>query len=571
MLDNCEHLITSCAELAETLLRAGTELHILATSREALGISGETVWHVPSLSLPPPSSSLSPEALLEYEAVRLLVERVAAVEPTFAITTANAATVAEVCYRLDGIPLAIELAAARIKVLSVEQINVRLNDRFRLLTGGSRTAGGAAADTRSDGRLELRPAFGDGTASVVSAVGVRGGWTLEAAEDVCSGEGVQKDEVLDLLSRLVDKSLVNVEEGAFGDRRYRFLETVRQYGQVRLLRSGEAERLRELHLAFFFELARRAEPELQRADQVIWLNRLLLEHDNLRAALDWCLAAPGHNEEGLELAAALFWFWTKRGYFGEGRQWLTRALSVDTRRSPALRAKALIGLSHMAFFLGDYAGMREYLEESLALGRQAEDMWAVSFSLLMQSALALAGGNLDGAAELAAEARAAAMAGGHLWLEGGSLMFLALCAQSMDDYERAGPLYEEALVRHRRTGDKWTIGMTLSNVAALRVLQGQYDVAKHLGAEAIRLNQELSDHRGTAWCLEAFAAAEAAQSEAAAGGALVGSFGRIARKSGLSLTTLNQVISGFGTLTERGSPWAIARFRLHYPTAGRCR
>jgi non-specific serine/threonine protein kinase len=322
--------------------------------------------------------------------------------------------------------------------------------------------------------------------------------------------------MVNLLSRLVDKSLVNVEKDAIGNYRYRFLETVRQYGQERLLRSGEAERLRELHLAFFFEFARRAEPELQRPDQVMWLNRLQLEHDNLRAALEWRLAAdPRDDDKGLELAAVLFWFWTKRGYFGEGFQWLTRALSVDNRRSPALRAKALIALSHMTFFLGDYAGTGVLLEESLALARHSEDLWAVSFSLLMQSVVAQAGGNLEAAAKFAAEAHAAAIAGGHLFLQGGSLMFLALCSQAMDDFERAGRFYEQSLVRLRPTGDKWIIGMALFNVAGLRVQQGQYDEAKNLGAEAIRLNQELSDHRGTAWCLEAFAAAEAAQSEAA--------------------------------------------------------
>ena len=425
------------------------------------------------------------------------------------------AIVAEVCHRLDGIPLAIELAAARIKVLSVEQINVRLKDRFRLLTGGSRTAGA---------RQRTLEATVDWSYDLLSEMERRllcrlsvfaGGWTLEAAENVGSGEGIEKDEILDLLSRLVDKSLVNVEEDATGNRRYRFLETVRQYGQVRLLRSGEAERLRELHLTFFFEFARRAEPELQRPDQMRWLNRLQLEHDNLRAALDWCLAVPEHGEKGLELAAALFWFWTKRGYFGEGRQWLARTLSLDSRQSTALRAKAIIALSHMAFFLGHYADMRAYLEESLALGRQAEDMGLISFSFFMQSVLAMASGNIEETARLAAEANAAAIAGGHLWLEGGSLMLLALCTQFFGDYEGAGLLYDEALVRHRRTGDKWTIGITLSNIAGLRVQQGHYAEAKVVGAEAIRLNQELSDHRGTAWCLESLAAAEAAQGKAA--------------------------------------------------------
>ena len=514
VLDNCEHLIGACAELAEALLRAGPGVHILATSREALSISGETVWHVQSLSVPAHAQALSPEALLEYEAVRLFIERSAAVDPTFAITNANTITVAEVCHRLDGIPLAIELAAARLKVLSLEQINIRLKDRFRLLTGGSRTAGA---------RQRTLEATVDWSYDLLTEVERRllcrlsvftGGWTLEAAEEVCSGEGIEREEMLNLLARLVDKSLVNVEKNANADCRYRFLETVRQYGQVRLLRSGEAERLRELHLAFFFDFARHAEPELQRPGQVLWLTRLQQEHDNLRAALDWCLAAAP-SDKGLELAAALFWFWTKRGFFGEGRQWLERALSVDSRRSATLRAKALIALSNMTFFLGDYAGTAVLLEESLALARHSEDLWAVSFSLLMQSAIANASGNTEVPAKLAAEARAAAVAGRHLWLEGSSLMFLALCAQYMDDYERAGPLYDEALVRLRRTGDKWLIGMVLNNIAQLRILQGQYDMAKIPNAEAIRLNQELSDHRGTAWCLEAFALAEAAQSEAA--------------------------------------------------------
>ena len=228
VLDNCEHLIAACAQLAEALLRAAPRLSILATSREGLGITGETIWRVPSLSLPDPPHAASAETLRQYDAVRLFLERSAAVDPEFSVTRANAAMVAQVCHRIDGIPLAIELAAARLKVLSIEQINARLNDRFRLLTGGSRTAVARqrTLEATVDWSYDL---LSDSERRLLRRLSVfAGGWTIEAAEDVSSGEGIGRNEVLDLLSRLVDKSLVNVDNDIDGSRRYRFLETVRQ-------------------------------------------------------------------------------------------------------------------------------------------------------------------------------------------------------------------------------------------------------------------------------------------------------------------------------------------------------
>jgi non-specific serine/threonine protein kinase len=383
VLDNCEHLITATAQLAETVLRAADQVHVLATSREALGLAGETVWRVPSLSLPVPSQSGPAGELLEYEAVRLFVERAKSVETAFDASESNAATVVEICRRLDGIPLAIELAAARLKVPSLEQINERLNDRFHLLTGGSRTALArqrtleATVDwsynllTRPERRLLCR-------LSVFS-----GGWTLDAAEEVCSGGSIKKRQMLDPLSRLVDKSLVSVEQD--GDRRYRFLETVRQYARERLLGSGEAGRVRDLHLDFFLALVRRAEPELKRTDQASWLNRLQREHDNLRSALEWSLVRPEAGAEALALSSALFWFWLKRGYLSEGQQWLDRALAADSNADPALRAHALIGLSHMMWFQGNYANMCVPLEESVAIGRRIGDLKITAFSLFIQA------------------------------------------------------------------------------------------------------------------------------------------------------------------------------------------
>ena len=313
VLDNCEHLITACAHFVDALLRAADRVCILATSREGLGITGETVWRVPSLSLPDLSEAASVETLLRHDAVRLFIERASAVDSTFAFTAANAAAVAEVCVRLDGIPLALELAAARVKVLSIAQIHARLNDRFRLLTGGSRTA---VARQRT---LEATVEWSYGLLSGAERRLMRrlsvfaGGWTMEAAEDVTSDNAAERDDVLESLSRLVDKSLANVESDSEGNRRYHFLETVRQYARERLFESGEAERLRDRHLAFFHDLVRRAEPELTRADQIAWLNRLQREHDNLRLALEWCLAAPERGVQSMELAGALCWFWLKRG------------------------------------------------------------------------------------------------------------------------------------------------------------------------------------------------------------------------------------------------------------------
>jgi len=511
VLDNCEHLIASCAQLAETLLQASTNLRILATSREALGVPGESVWRVPSLSAPESGQALFAEELLRYEAIRLFAERAGAAVPSFKVTPGNIAAVAEICHRLDGIPLAIELAAARLNVLSVEQVDARLKDRFRLLTGGSRTAMARqrTLEATVDWSYEL---LTETERQLLCRLSVfAGGWTLEAAEDVCSGNGIEREETLDLLSHLVDKSLVNVEEGAIGNRRYRFLETVRQYARERLLRSGDAERMRDRHFGFFFELGQRADLELTRADQVAWLNRLEMEHDNLRSALDWCLATPDRCDKALEFAASLCWFWVQRGYFSEGREWLERALKGESRRSPSLRAKALIGLSHMTLFLGDYVRTLVQLEESAALGRTARDPWAVGFSLLTQGVVA-AWGNCDfaKAAKLADEAQPAAIESGDFRLQGLALEFTAFVAQEKGDHDRLAQLFEDALALLRPNGDKWAMAITLMDFANFRVVHGHYAQAKVALGEMIGLYKELGDLGGFAWGLETLAAVQAA-------------------------------------------------------------
>ena len=501
ILDNCEHLITACAQFVDAFLRGADRACVLATSREGLGITGETVWRVPSLSLPDTTQAISAETLLDHDAVMLFVERAAAVDPSFTITAHNAATVSDVCIRLDGIPLAIELAAARVKVLSLEQIQTRLNDRFRLLTGGSRTA---VARQRT---LEATVDWSYGLLSGAERRLLRrlsvfaGGWTMEAAEQVTADNPDERDDVLESLSRLVDKSLANVERDGDGSRRYHFLETVRHYARERLVESGEAGRVRDRHVAYFHALALRAEPELTRAGQVAWLNRLQREHDNLRQALDWCLAAPGRSEQSVEFAAALFWFWLKRSCLREGHERMERTLSAAGPVPAALRARALMSLGSMTFFRGDFARAQILLEESAALGLAAGDGSVVAVARGISALAALELGDLAACARLAAEGLAAGQDSTAPLSHGPALSSLAYLAMHEGDLERAGGLHEEILERARQQGEKWGLGIVLSDLALLRVVQQRHQEARAFCAEGIAVYQELEDPLGIAWCL----------------------------------------------------------------------
>src|SRR5208282_6012716 len=324
VLDNAEHLLAACAQLADVVLRQCAQVVILATSREQLGIAGELTYRVPSLSVPDPEQHATPEELSTYESTRLFVERARLQRPHFAVTAKNAPALASVCHRLDGIPLAIELAAPRVRSMSVEEVNRRLDQRFSLLTGGSRTALPRHRTLRSaiDWSYDL---LNEAEQALLCRLSVfSGGWTLEAAEKVCSGEGVEDVEALDLLTSLADKNLVVADEQD-GATRYRLLESVRQYARDRL-REGDEARWQSQHLAYFLTLAEEAEPQLTGSDQQAWLDRLEAEHENLRSALLFrhdrgCFART------LRLAAALWRFWWLRGYLSEGRTWLAGRLA----------------------------------------------------------------------------------------------------------------------------------------------------------------------------------------------------------------------------------------------------
>jgi len=391
VLDNCEHLIGICAQISENLLHTCPNLKILITSREPLGITGEIPYRVPSLAIPDPNHLPSPDQLLEYESVRLFVERASTVKPGFELSKENASHIAQACSRLDGIPLAIELAAARVKVLTPEQIAARLDDRFHLLTGGSRTA---------LPRQQTLHAMIDWSYSLLTnqektmlrrlAVFV-GGWTLDAAESVCPDEepgGILPHDTLDLLTRLVDKSLIITEEVA-GETRYHRLETIRQYSREKFLETDEVEWIRNWHLNYFVRFSEMAEHGLKSRDQILWGNRMAKEQDNLRAALEWGMMKNPHS--ALRIAGASNLYWTAGGYSAEGFRWTQQALEqaekqttnngIATEAKLVARAKALTGLTRLYLSLGDNANAKRASEESVALYRQSTDLHGLAFSL----------------------------------------------------------------------------------------------------------------------------------------------------------------------------------------------
>ena len=525
MLDNCEHLLEACITLVDTLLHSCPNLKIIVASREGLGIAGETTYRVPSLSTPDPENLPPMEHLNRYESLRLFIDRAGRVQPTFVLNNDNAVALAQICQRLDGIPLAIELAAARVKVLPLEQISKRLDDRFRLLTGGSRTALPRQQTLRAliDWSYNL---LSEPERMLFNRLSVfRGGWTLPAAEAICVGEGIEEYEILDLLTNLVDKSLVVAEEQA-GEGWYYSLETVRQYARDKLLESGEGEGLRDRHLDWFLDFAEGAEPELNGPDQVEWLDRMEVEHDNLRAALEWSLGSGGKPEEGdpeeldnprppsaemgLRLAGALGRFWSIRGYHNEGYQWLEEALSKRWRsassrvgaseRTKYARAKALLGAGMMLYGKSDYGQSVALYEESLALYQELEDKQGIGYSLNWLGLLSMHQGDYVGGRVLLEQ-------GLSVFREAGDKLGIAMSLRGLGDqvseqgdHERAMALCEESLVLSREIENKRGIVISLNILGKVILKQGDHERANELGEEGLALSRELGDKWFMASC-----------------------------------------------------------------------
>ncbi|MGH2344051.1 MAG: ATP-binding protein, partial [Chloroflexota bacterium] len=437
-------------------------VHILTTSREGLDIAGETTFRVPPLSMPALGLVASPDQLLDYEAVQLFVERARAHRPSFTLTQRNAQAVHSICTRLDGLPLAIELAAARMRALSVENIDARLDQCFQLLTGGPRTALPRHQTLRAalDWSYDLLSTLERALLRRLSIFA--GGWTLEVAELVCAGEPIGNWEVLDALSMLVDKSMVELDEREEGAR-YWLQETVRQYAHEKLMAESEAPRMYESHLAWCLKLAEDGETGLFGPEQFSWLNRLTAEHDNLRAALSWSTAVETQRGSGpatgLRLAGALWRFWWMRGFPHEGRRWLEMTLAAAGSAPAHLRARALAGAGVLAADQGDYTRARSLHEESLALWRTLGDMDNVA----------------------------------------GALNNLGSAAQQQGDYRAARLLHEESLAFWRAQDNRPGIAGALNQLACIaRDDQSDYARASSLLEESLALRRSLGDARGIA-------------------------------------------------------------------------
>jgi non-specific serine/threonine protein kinase len=573
LLDNCEHLLAACAGLAEQILRSCPGVQILATSREGLNIPGETTYPLAPLSVPDPRQIPSNvESLARYEAVKLFIDRATAAAPSFAMTYQNGPAVALLCVRLDGIPLAIELAAARVKVLSVEQINTRIAEMFGLLTGGSRTALPRQQTLKAtiDWSYDL---LCEKEKILFRRLSVfAGGWTLEAAEEVCADPEEQRDvkgaplsssppvegwEVLDLLSSLIQKSLAIYEEDEQGRGRYRLLEPMRQYARDRLLEAGEAALVQRQHLGLFVRLAEKAEPELYGGGQIEWLMRLEREHDNLRVALAW--AAEAEPALGLRLTAALWFFWETRGYNVEGRERVETTLAqTEGLGRTAARAKALDGAGELAWHQGDFQTARDRLDESIAIWRELGDRRGLAYAILHRGWVAHNQGDDTLHHALHTESLSLFQKAGDPWGTATSLLGLGIIAHDQGNYAEARALfaadlkisreikdilgtawalahlgslarsrqdhaaarthYEESLALRRELGDKWAVARGLVYLGSLATDQGACEEARALLAESLTISREIGNKAGIAHALGSLAvlASEQAQPERAA-------------------------------------------------------
>ena len=555
VLDNCEHLLDASVSLVDALLKSCPNVRVMVSSREVLGISGETIYRVPSLSLPESNASYSPESLLQFESVCLFVERAEAVKPDFTITRRNTPALASVCNRLDGIPLAIELAAARVRSLTVEQIASHLDNRFRLLTGGSKTALPRQQTLRAmiDWSYDL---LDENQKALLRRLSVfMGGWRLEAAEAVCSCAEVEEGEVLDLLTALVDKSLV-VTEVQGQAVRYRLLETVRQYARDRLVESGESDNVFQRHRDFFLVLAEDGEPNLTGPVQGEWLERLDQEYENLRGALEWSLGARS-SAEAQRFCGTLWRFWATRGHLFEGRGWCGRAIegpgnvqrtqergdalngagalaivqgdyayaracneeSLSIRREIGDKvgiAGSLSNLGLVATLLGEYGTARQCSEESLDLFREIGERRGIAFSLNALGVVAHARGDYIAARAYYEESLHISRVTGNLSGAAASLGELGSTAYCQGDFESATLYISEGLTISREIGNLIGIGRSLIGLAKVACTQEDYETARSYCDEGLSVFRDTGDKRGIADTLEGFGDVALSQSEYAA-------------------------------------------------------
>jgi predicted ATPase/class 3 adenylate cyclase len=485
ILDNCEHLMSACATLIARIMRTCPGVSVMTTSRAALEIEGEVIWRVPSLAMPPETTD-DYEALLQSEALQLFADRAAAVRPGFAITEQNAQTIARICRQLDGIPLALELAAVRVRALAVEQIAARLDDRFRLLTGGSRTALRRQQTLKAliDWSYDmLLPTEQEALRRLAVCAG---GWSIEAAEAICDGL-----PALDALVELVNKSLVVAEEG-LGEARYRLLETIRQYGLERLREQEEEQETRARHMRFFTELVEAADRDRRVHDDGHWIDRLEAEHDNIQAALE---TATRHVEPNaaLRIAVAFGWFWERRGYWTEGRQWLERALT-GSGGDDGLRTRAHMRAGELAQLQSDHDNAQEHFDTALAGYRALGDAAGIAQAIYYQGMGAFRRGDHNRARELLEEGLAIARAAGEERVANEILYGIGSVHFAIGEYDRSRAIVSEYLASCRAAGNRAGIVRALNRLGYMAFVQGDNDTARALLDENIAMQRAMKSH-----------------------------------------------------------------------------
>jgi non-specific serine/threonine protein kinase len=503
ILDNCEHLIAACAKIVDTLLRFCAHLQVLTTSRELLGVDGEATWRVASLTTigppgQPDSRSEHAARVCASESGELFLDRGRLVSPTFEITAQNARAVAQICRRLDGIPLAIELAAARLGVLSPDQIAARLDQSFRLLTGGNRTVMRRQQTLHAtiDWSYQL---LSEAERRLVRHLAVfAGGWSLEAAEAVGADPRRPHEDVFELLSQLVAKSMVLVEESGGNEPsvvRYRFLETIRQYAEERLVAANEAESARMHHRDWYLGLAEQAVEGMEGADQKRWTDRLELEYDNLRAALSWSAAHPESSAALLLLTGYLGRFWQARGYANEGIAWLEAALSQSTTGPSSARARALNWRGVLEMWDGKLPAACMFLEESISHARAVKDWRVLSMALRHLSIALFATGDVQRPVLIVEEAVAVSREEGYMREIAWNLAWLAEASLGAGRLNVVEPLVAESIEVGRQSGDTSPVVAALRSLIRLDWIRGDLTRARASIGEALKIAGQNSNRK----------------------------------------------------------------------------
>jgi predicted ATPase/DNA-binding CsgD family transcriptional regulator len=550
VLDNCEHLAAACAVLVDRLLRNCARLRVLATSRRTLGVYGEHIYTVPPLSAPDPDQTSPLKDLAGYESVRLLVERAITIQPEFEINERNQHAIARLCARLEGIPLAIELAAARLRVLALDELVDRLEDRFTVLSGGSRTA--------EPRQRTLRALIGwsyDLCSPIERLLWARlsvfaGGFGLDAAEGVCADEHVPRDAVLDLLGQLVAQSVVLVVD-VDGQVRYRMLETIRQYGRQQLADARELERLRSRHRDFYLDLAEGIAARWNGRGQAAGLARLRADKDDLRAALEYCVSDPDRTPSALALVSALRFHWCADGFLSEGRRWLDRVLARPGGNCPA-RTTTLWVAAWVTLLQGDYQTAGERLDECEELG----DATARSQVMSLRGTCANFQGRLPEAIcrfEQAIGELTAVNDGRGVLM---SLFQLAI-AQACAGDARAADTAKRAIMLSEQCGERWCRSYALWSLGFDAWVRGELDSAAELTRAGLVIQSGFNDHVGTALMIELLAWVAASKGESRHAARLLGSLRAIWQRIGTTIAAFGPHLADHHARCERDVAHAL--------------